>query len=48
MIFRGQEIGDDGFIAHATFRIPQAYWKVVVALDENRKVMIRSFYFKKS
>lgn len=43
--FRDQEIGDDEFIAYGTFRVPQAFWKVVLALDENRKIMVRSFFF---
>jgi len=43
--FRDEEIGDDGFIAYATFRIPQAYWKIILALDEHRHVVRRSFYF---
>ncbi|MDH3672242.1 MAG: DNA/RNA non-specific endonuclease [Gammaproteobacteria bacterium] len=44
-IFRDQEIGDDEFIAYTTFRVPQAYWKVVLTLDAKRKIMGRAFVF---
>jgi|GEM_PF-2490559 len=44
-IFRGEEHGDDDFIAYETFRIPHAYWKVVLTLNAKRNVLKRAFLF---
>jgi endonuclease G len=43
--FRGKEVGDDGFVAEETFRIPQAYWKVIVTLGSDRAIEARAFIF---
>ena len=43
--FRGKEVGDDGFVAEETFRIPQAYWKVIVTLGPDRSIEARAFLF---
>lgn len=44
-VFRGEELGDDEFIAYETFRVPRAFWKIVLCLDEDRKIIGRSFFF---
>lgn len=43
--FRDEEEGDDGFVAYETFRIPMAYWKVVVVLDHQDNFVHRAFRF---
>ena len=44
-LFRDEEQGDDGFVAYGTFRIPRAYWKVVVALGDDSNLAHRAFRF---
>ena len=44
-VFRDKEVGDDGFVSVATFRVPQAFWKIVLTLDETRTMVARSFLF---
>ena len=39
-------LGDDGFVAHGTYSIPQAYWKVVVALNDAGDLVQRAFWLE--
>ncbi len=44
--FRDEEPGDDGFVAYGTFRMPRAYWKLIVAVDEDGNLAHRAFCFE--
>jgi DNA/RNA endonuclease G (NUC1) len=43
--FRGREVGVDGFVAEETFRIPRAYWKIIITLGSDRSIEARAFLF---
>jgi len=43
--FQDEQLGDDGFIAYETFRIPQAYWKVIITLGHEDALAQRAFLF---
>jgi endonuclease G len=43
--FRDEQLGDDGFVAFGTFRVPRAYWKVVVASNDRSSLLCRAFRF---
>jgi len=45
-ILRDKDTGDDGFVSYATSRIPSAYWKVVITLNEKRNLIARVFLFE--
>jgi endonuclease G len=44
-LYEDEQAGDDGFVALETFRLPQAYWKVVVAVDARGRLVQRAFLF---